>query len=120
MNCKKVLSRLHAYIDGEVQARLMREMDLVLELFFEEAFSRAERWVNRLRNVVYAGELFFTGAVNAEVGQSAIKIGAKRRHRTIARGGLKNLEESLLGNVLGFHRITKKTVGHLPGKVLMT
>ena len=27
MNCKKVLSRLHAYIDGEVQARLMREME---------------------------------------------------------------------------------------------
>ena len=27
MNCKKVLSRLHAYVDGEVQARLMREME---------------------------------------------------------------------------------------------
>ena len=27
MNCKKVLSRFHAYVDGEVQARLMREME---------------------------------------------------------------------------------------------
>ena len=27
MICKKVLSRLHAYVDGEVQARLMREME---------------------------------------------------------------------------------------------
>ena len=27
MKCKKVLSRLHAYVDGEVEARLVREMD---------------------------------------------------------------------------------------------
>ena len=27
MNCKKVLSRLHAYVDGEVPASLMREME---------------------------------------------------------------------------------------------
>jgi anti-sigma factor RsiW len=27
MNCKKVLSRLHAYLDGELPAKLMREMD---------------------------------------------------------------------------------------------
>ena len=27
MNCKKVLSHLHAYIDGEAPARLMREME---------------------------------------------------------------------------------------------
>lgn len=27
MNCKKVLSRLHAYVDGEMPAKRMREMD---------------------------------------------------------------------------------------------
>jgi anti-sigma factor RsiW len=27
MNCKKVLSHLHAYVDGEMPARLMREME---------------------------------------------------------------------------------------------
>ena len=27
MNCKKVLSRLHAYLDGEMPAKLMREME---------------------------------------------------------------------------------------------
>jgi anti-sigma factor RsiW len=27
MNCKEILSRLHAYVDGEVQAKLMREME---------------------------------------------------------------------------------------------
>ena len=27
MNCKEILSRLHAYVDGEVQASLMREME---------------------------------------------------------------------------------------------
>ena len=27
MNCKKVLSRLPAYVDGELPARLMREME---------------------------------------------------------------------------------------------
>jgi anti-sigma factor RsiW len=27
MNCKKVLSRLHAYLDGELPATLMREME---------------------------------------------------------------------------------------------
>ena len=27
MNCKEILSRLHAYVDGEVPARLMREME---------------------------------------------------------------------------------------------
>jgi anti-sigma factor RsiW len=27
MNCKKVLSRLNAYVDGEMPAKLMREMD---------------------------------------------------------------------------------------------
>jgi anti-sigma factor RsiW len=27
MNCKKVLSRLHAYLDGELPAKLMREME---------------------------------------------------------------------------------------------
>jgi anti-sigma factor (TIGR02949 family) len=27
MNCKKVLSRLHAYLDGEMPKKLMREMD---------------------------------------------------------------------------------------------
>lgn len=27
MNCKKVLSRLHAYVDGEMPARLMSEME---------------------------------------------------------------------------------------------
>jgi anti-sigma factor RsiW len=27
MNCKEILSRLHAYVDGEVPVRLMRKMD---------------------------------------------------------------------------------------------
>jgi anti-sigma factor (TIGR02949 family) len=27
MNCNKVLSRLHAYLDGEVPAKLMREIE---------------------------------------------------------------------------------------------
>ena len=27
MNCKKVLSRLHAYLDGEIPAKLMREIE---------------------------------------------------------------------------------------------
>jgi len=27
MNCQRVLSRLHAYVDGEVPAKLMREME---------------------------------------------------------------------------------------------
>jgi|WetSurMetagenome_2_1015567.scaffolds.fasta_scaffold38636_2 anti-sigma factor RsiW len=27
MNCKEILSRLHAYVDGELPARLMREME---------------------------------------------------------------------------------------------
>ena len=65
-----------------------RQMDLVLELLFDEAFIGAERWVNRLRNVVYAGGLFFTGAVNAKVGQSVVEIGAKSRRGTVTPGGL--------------------------------
>lgn len=97
-----------------------RQMDLVLALFFDEAFILAERWVNRLRNVVYAGELSLTGAVNAKVGQSAVEIGSKSRRRTITWGGLQNLEKGLLGNVLGFHRIAKKPVRHPPGKALIS
>jgi anti-sigma factor RsiW len=30
MNCKKILSRLHAYLDGEVPAKLIREIELHL------------------------------------------------------------------------------------------
>jgi hypothetical protein len=43
-----------------------RRADLGSALFFDEAFRGAERRVCHLRNVVYAGELPFTGALNAK------------------------------------------------------
>jgi anti-sigma factor RsiW len=46
MNCKKVLFRLHAYVDGEMPAELMREMDEHLG-----ACPACRRQVERIRQV---------------------------------------------------------------------
>lgn len=46
MNCKKVLSCLQAYVDGEVPAGLMREMDEHLD-----ACLSCRGWVERIRTV---------------------------------------------------------------------
>lgn len=46
MNCNEVLSRLHAYVDGEVSAKLTREMD---EHF--DACPACRKQVERIRQV---------------------------------------------------------------------
>ena len=46
MNCKKVLSRLHAYLDGEMPTKLMREMEEHLG-----ACPSCRGWVERIHQV---------------------------------------------------------------------
>jgi anti-sigma factor RsiW len=75
MNCKKVLSHLHAYVDREVPARLMREMEEHLG-----TCPSCRRQVERIREV---GDILDSLTVPPLPQEFAVRVVAEARRRAL-------------------------------------
>jgi anti-sigma factor RsiW len=73
MNCKKVLSRLHAYLDGEMPTKLMREMEEHLG-----ACPSCRGWVERIHQV---GDILDSLTVPPLPEEFAVRVMAEARRR---------------------------------------
>lgn len=73
MNCKKVVSRLHAYLDGEMPAKLMREM--------EEHFSSCPSCCGQVERIRQVSDVLDSLTVPPLPQEFAARVMAEARRR---------------------------------------
>jgi anti-sigma factor RsiW len=78
MNCKKVLSRLHAYVDGEMPAKLMIEM--------EEHFSACPSCRSQVERIRQVGDIMDSLTVPPLPKEFAARVMAEARRRVPLAG----------------------------------